>query len=37
MIFVKGRASDTMKQIPINATRFMIETKCLWRKIYFIY
>jgi hypothetical protein len=29
MNFIKGRAADTMKQIPLNATRFMIETKCL--------
>lgn len=27
--FVQGRAIDTMKQIPLNASRFVIETKCL--------
>tara|TARA_B110000977_G_C11090636_1_gene496737 strand:- start:5232 stop:5942 length:711 start_codon:yes stop_codon:yes gene_type:complete len=27
--FLQDRTTDTMKQIPINATRFMIETKCL--------
>ena len=27
--FIQGRAIDTMKQIPLNASRFVIETKCL--------
>jgi hypothetical protein len=27
--FATDRTTDTMKQIPLNATRFMIETKCL--------
>jgi len=27
--FAQGRAIDTMKQIPLNASRFVIETKCL--------
>lgn len=29
LTFVKDRTEDTMKQIPLNASRFMIETKCL--------
>ena len=27
--FAQGRAVDTMKQIPLNASRFLIETRCL--------
>ena len=29
LLFIKDRTGDTMKQIPLNASRFMIETKCL--------
>lgn len=27
--FIQGRTVDTMKQIPLNASRFLIESKCL--------
>lgn len=29
MDFIQGRAVDSMKQIPLNASRFLIEAKCL--------
>ena len=29
LTFIQERTVDSMKQVPINATRFVIETKCL--------
>ena len=29
VMFLKGRAVDTMRQVPYNATRYLIESRCL--------